>query len=176
MKSKRLQNLTELIIFAMLGAVMLILKKYMEWLPNIHPLGMFIASSTVAYRKKALIPLYTYVFLDGFLSGFAIWWIPYLYIWTVLWAMIMLLPKNMKPKAAVPVYAIVCGIHGLLFGTLYAPFQALAFKLNFQGMLAWIAAGFPFDLLHAAGDFAAGLLVVPISNALISFQKKANKS
>lgn len=175
MRNKKLQSLIELIIFAMLGAIMFVLKTAMALLPNIHPIAMFIAASTAVYRKKALIPLYTYVFLDGLYLGFSISWVPYLYIWTVLWGAVMLLPRKMKPKAAVPVYAVVCGLHGLLFGTLYAPFQALAFGLNFQGMIAWIISGLPFDALHGAGDFAAGLLVVPIASVLSSFTKKALK-
>ena len=27
--------------------------------------------------------------------GFGVWWVPYLYVWTVLWGMTMLLPKKM---------------------------------------------------------------------------------
>ena len=33
----------------------------------------------------------------------------------------MLLPKNMPRKAAAVVYPLVCALHGLAFGTLYAP-------------------------------------------------------
>ena len=87
----------EIALFGMLGAVMFASKMLMELLPNIHLLGMFIVAVTVVYRKKALYPIYIYVLLNGIVAGFATWWIPYLYIWTVLWAAVMLLPKNM-PK------------------------------------------------------------------------------
>ena len=69
----------------------------MEAIPNVHLLGMFIALYTVTFRRKALYPIYIFVFLTGILNGFATWWLPYLYVWTVLWALVMLLPKNM-PK------------------------------------------------------------------------------
>ncbi|MGN1161812.1 MAG: hypothetical protein ACI4SX_06160, partial [Candidatus Fimenecus sp.] len=95
--------------------------------------------------------------------------------WAVLWGVTMLLPKNMSKKIAVPVYAIVCALHGLLFGTLYAPAQAIMFGLNFKGMITWIIAGLPYDAIHAAGNLAAGLLIVPLSDALKMFQKKALK-
>ena len=88
----------ELTIFAMLGALMYCSKVVMEWAPNIHLLGMFTMVYTLAYRKKALIPIYVYVFLNGFFAGFNAWWIPYLYIWTVLWGVTMLLPKQMPKK------------------------------------------------------------------------------
>lgn len=174
-RKERLRKLTELIIFAMLGVIMFISKILMEALPNIHLIGMLTMVCTIVYRKKALIPIYVYVFLNGFYSGFSPWWVPYLYIWTILWGVTMLLPKNMKPKVAVPVYAITCGLHGLLFGTLYAPAQALMYGLNFDAMIAWIIAGLPFDAMHSIGDFAAGLFIVPVATALKSFDKKAGR-
>jgi len=44
------------------------------------------------------------------------------------------------------------------------------FNLGFGGMIAWIASGFWYDVLHAAGNFAAGFLVYP----LILLLKKLN--
>ena len=146
----------------MLSALLFSSKKIMEALPNIHPVGLLVMVYTLVYRKYALIPLYLYVLLDGIFAGFAPWWLPYLYIWTVLWAVTMLLPIKMPKAAAVPVYVIVCGLHGLCFGILYAPMQALLFHLNWDGMVAWIAAGLPFDLIHGIGNCVAGLLIVPL--------------
>ena len=115
----------ELVVFAMLGSVMYASKVIMEFAPNIHLLGVFTISFTVVYRKKALYPIYTYVLLNGIFSGFSAWWIPYLYIWTVLWGMAMLLPRKLPARMAPLVYMSVCAIHGFAFGTLYAPVQAL---------------------------------------------------
>ena len=67
-----------MVLFAMLAALMFCSKKVMEGLPNIHLLGMFIMTFTVVFRKKALIPIYVYVFLDGLFGGFSMWWLPYL--------------------------------------------------------------------------------------------------
>lgn len=156
----------EVTVFAMLGAIMFCSKLIMEFLPNIHLLGMLIMTYTLAFRKKALIPLYVYVLLQGVYSGFGMWWLPYLYIWTILWGITMLLPRNMKPRTARIVYPAVCCLYGLAFGTLYAPAQALLMGLNFKGMLAWIAAGFPFDLLHGIGNLASGFLILPLSGLL----------
>ena len=130
-------------------------------LPNIHPVGVLIVSLTVVFRAKALIPIYIYVFLDGIFFG-GLWWIPYLYIWAVLWLFAMLLPKNMPKGIAMPVYMVVCGLHGLLFGLLYAPYQALLFGLNFQATLTWIAMGIPFDITHAIANFVMGSLILPL--------------
>ncbi len=170
-------KLKEAVIFGMLGAVMYASKVLMDLFPNIHLIGVFIVAITVVYRKKALYPIYIFVFLTGLLGGFSMWWIPYLYIWTVLWAVAMLLPKNIPPKATPIIYAIVCSLHGFLYGVIYAPAQALMFGLDFKGMVAWIAAGLPYDLIHGVSNFISGLiLIVPIISILRIAEKTARKS
>lgn len=162
----------EMVLFAMFSAMMFISKIVMEFLPNIHLIGMFVVLLTVVYRKKALIPVYLFVLLQGIYGGFAVWWIPYLYVWTVLWAVVMLLPKNMGKTAQMIVYPIVCALHGLLFGVLYAPVQMLVFSFDFKQIVAWVAAGLPFDITHAIGNLVAGLLIYPMSVILKKLNKK----
>ena len=162
----------EMVLFAMFSAMMFISKIVMEFLPNIHLIGVFVVLLTVVYRKKALIPIYLFVLLQGIYGGFAVWWIPYLYVWTVLWAVVMLLPKNMGKTAQMIVYPIVCALHGLLFGVLYAPVQMLVFSFDFKQIVAWVAAGLPFDITHAIGNLVAGLLIYPMSVILKKLNKK----
>lgn len=166
----------ELAVFAMLGAVMYASKIIMELAPNIHLLGVFTIAYTVVYRKKALYPIYTYVLLNGIFSGFAAWWIPYLYLWTILWGAVMLLPKNMPKKIRPIVYMVVCAAHGFLFGTLYAPAQAILFGMSFQGMIAWIIAGLPWDFIHGVSNFFCGLLIVPLISILRLAENSMEKS
>ena len=156
----------EITIFAMLGAVMYASKLLMEVAPNIHLLGVFTIAFTVVYRKKALYPIYIYVILNGIFSGFAAWWVPYLYVWTVLWAVVMLLPEHLPKKLRPLIYMTICAAHGFLFGTLYAPAQAILFGMSFHGMVSWIIAGLPFDLIHGVSNFFCGLLIVPVISAL----------
>ena len=156
----------EIALFGMLGALMYVSKIIMEIAPNIHLIGVFTAAFTVVYRKKALYPIYTYVILNGIFCGFATWWIPYLYIWTVLWGMVMLLPKEMPKKIQPFVYMAVCAVHGFLFGTLYAPAQALLYGLSFEGMVSWIIAGLPWDIMHGVSNFFCGMLIMPIAGIL----------
>jgi len=167
-------NVKEIALFAVLGTLMYIADIAFEALPNIHLVGVLIVAITAVYRAKALFPIYVYVFLNGLLSGFSTWWVPYLYVWTVLWGFTMLLPRQM-PKGVRPVvYCLVCGFHGILFGTLYAPCQALFFGLDFKGTLAWIVAGLPFDAVHAAGNLLCGVLICPIIMALKRAEKFTN--
>ena len=157
-------------VFAMLGTLMFLSKILMEVLPNIHLLGMFTMIFTIVYRKKALIPLYIYVLINGLYGGFTMWWVPYLYVWTILWGITMLLPKNMPKKIACIVYPVVCGLHGIAFGALYAPAQALMFGFDFKQTIAWIIAGLPFDALHGVGNLLAGMLILPLSELLKKIQ------
>lgn len=164
-------NIKETAVFAMLGTLMYASKVLMQALPNIHLLGMLIMTITLVYRAKALYPIYIYVFLEGLMGGFSTWWIPYLYVWTVLWGVTMLLPKNMPNKVKPIVYIIVCALHGFLFGVLYAPVQALVFGLDFKGMIAWIAAGFTFDVIHGISNLLCGTLICPLVSLLKRIEK-----
>ena len=78
-------------------------KLALEFLPNVHMLAVLVTAYTVVFRAKALYPIYIYVLIQGIYAGFSLWWIPYTYLWTLLWAAVMLLPKDMPPRKAVPV-------------------------------------------------------------------------
>ena len=170
MKNGKL-SIREMTVFAMLGALMYASKMIMEVAPNVHLLGVFTIAFTVVYRKKALYPIYTYVLLNGIFCGFATWWIPYLYLWTVLWGATMLLPKNIPAKVRPFVYMALCAAHGFLFGTLYAPAQALLYGLSFEKMIAWILAGLPWDFVHGVSNFFCGILIVPIVKILTFLER-----
>ena len=161
--------LRELILFPMLGTIIFLSDILMEGLPNIHGVAMFIALFTLVYRAKALIPLYVYVFLNGLFYGFAMWWIPYLYIWTILWALVMLIPKKAPDTVKYILCFIFCSLHGMAFGTLYAPLQALMFGLSFKGMLTWITFGLPYDAIHMCGNFAMSFLIKPLHKVFKKF-------
>ncbi len=160
----------EMAVFSMLGAIMYVSKLLMDFLPNIHLLGTLVIAFTVVYGKKALYPIYVFVLITGMLNGFATWWLPYLYIWTVLWGAVMLVPKR-HPL----IYMLLGAAHGFLYGILYAPVQALVFGLNFEKTLAWIATGLPWDFTHGVSNFFCALLVVPIVKILYLAEKYSEK-
>ena len=159
-------------LFAMFGALMACSRVIMAVLPNIHLLGMLTMVLTLTFGCRALIPIYIYVLLDGLFLGFNVWWIPYLYIWTVLWAITMILPKKMPKWLSCVVYPVVCSLHGFAFGLLYAPAYALFFNLNFSETLIWLGAGVVFDITHGISNFAVGLLIVPFTELLRKLTKK----
>ena len=99
---KALLTVFDIVIFGMLGALMMVSDLVMNIVPNVHLVGVMIVVLTVVYRWKALFPIYVYVVLIGFAEGFGMWWLPYLYVWTVLWGIVMLLPRKM-PRWLAPI-------------------------------------------------------------------------
>lgn len=163
----------EIAKFGMFGAIIYAQKAVLAGLPNIHLSAVIIIALTVVYRAKALYPTYVYVLLEGLFGGFTNLWVPYLYVWAILWGITMLLPEDLpNRKYGAIVYMIVCSLHGFLYGTLFAPAEALMLGLNFKGMIAWIAAGLSFDAIHGASNFCLGILIIPIIKLLRRLETK----
>ena len=165
-------KLKEITLFALLGTIMFVSKVLMEFLPNIHSLGVLIALYTALFGVKAIYPIIVYVLLNGVYAGFALWWLPYIYIWDFLWAALLLVKKSVGLKKQIILYTGITTLHGLLFGVLYAPMQALMFGFNFKQTVAWVIAGFSFDLFHAAGNLILCLIILPFITPI----KKAFKN
>ena len=145
---------------------MFVSKLVMEFLPNIHLLGTLTIAFTIVYRKKALYPIFIFIMIMGLFYGFSFWWVPHIYLWAILWGITMLIPQKLPTKFQPIIYMTVCALHGFLYGTMYAPMQALMFGLDFEGMIAWIVAGLPWDFTHGVSNFVCGMLIIPIATLL----------
>lgn len=165
-------KILDLVIFSMLGCILFMSKIITEPLPNIHPVTMLIAVYTLVYRTRALIPICVYIAVSGVFYGFATWWLPYLYIWFIAWAFFMIIPKNASLKVKGIWTSILCALHGLIYGVLYAPAQAFLFGLDFDGMIAWIIAGIPFDIIHACGNAIISVLAIPLYKTILRLEEK----
>ena len=122
------------------------------------------------------MPIIVYISLQAlFFPG--LWLVPYCYIFPLCYLVTLLLPRDMSRVKAQICYTAVCTLFGLLFGTLYAPWQALIFFKSFElhKILAWIASGFPYDVVHAIGNFAASFLIIPLVKLLLKIEKSATK-
>jgi energy-coupling factor transport system substrate-specific component len=159
----------------MLGAIIHASQFAMQAVPGVQLMGLFIAAFTLTYRVRALIPIYVWIILHGAFYGF-IWMMPYLYVWLFPWGLFMLAGKIKLPKKVLaPIYMVLCALGGLSFGTLYAPFWALWTGLSFNGMVAWIAAGFPVDIGYAISNFAFGTLIIPLSELLKKLDRQSGR-
>ena len=177
----RSTKLADIVLFTMFGVIMFVSDIGLEFLPNIHGVALSITVITLVYRWKAIYSILVYVILTAISSliltgGYIVfWWIPYIYIFPILWLLVMLIPKRAPLKFKAGLSAVFCGFHGLIFGTLYAPYQALVFGLSFPGMIAWIIAGLPADVIHMCGNIAMATLVTPLYKALTKLENNRIK-
>ena len=161
----------------MAGYMVMLVSSALNYEPNELTTPIAVKLVYASYAVGGLLMLLfcvfcVYVVVNGLYAGFSAWWVPYLYIWTVLWAVVMLIPRRLPKKLLAVIYAAVCCLHGLAFGILYAPVQALMYGFDLEQALAWIAAGFTFDILHGVGNLAAGLLIMPLSELLLKLVRK----
>lgn len=162
------RKIRDMVVFALLAATMMTTQIALFSLPGIQFNGLIIAAITLAYRKRALIPIYVYVMLYCLHFGFNWLNFAYFYIWLPLWGMFMLAGKlKIKADEKAPVYMLLCGLYGLSFGLLYAPVNAMIFGLDFHRAMLWVKAGFFFaDVPHGITNFVLGIGIFPLSELL----------
>ena len=167
-RRRSLLRLIMLLVCTMLGVILYISDIMMEFLPNIHLVGALIVVYTVVYRWYALIPIYIYAFLNGLFAGFGPWWVGYLYIWTILWGAIMLIPRGLGKKARLFLYVAICALHGFAFGFLYLPVQAIFFSSSPTYLMIWWSTGFvTADIYQGTANLIFGILLIyPLSHIL----------
>lgn len=136
-----------------LGAILVIGQVGMSFLPNIEPVSTLIILYTLTYKKQVFPIIYTFVLLEGIIFGFGIWWVSYLYIWSIL-ALVVLALKKMDSAV---LWAVVSGFFGLSFGALCAlPYLVSG---GLYAAFAYWSSGIVFDILHCAGNFVLTLVL-----------------
>lgn len=158
----------QVVLCALLAALMMALKTVMAFLPNIEPVSLLIMAYALAFGRQVFYIVFTYVFLEGLVFGFGLWWASYLYIWP-LWAGAVLLLGRGKERGPL-FWAAASGAFGLSFGALCAlPYLAGGPWAAFS---YWVA-GIPFDLLHCGGNFFLALVLErPLIQALALARNK----
>ena len=141
----------DIVICALLAALLLVLQVALGFLPNIEVVSLLIIIYTLTLQKRTLWIIYVFALLEGLVYGFGIWWWNYLYVWTVLYAVTRVFRKN----TSAIFWALLAGIYGLAFGFLCS----LVYLTGGPGAMFanWIS-GIPFDLAHGAGNFVIVLI------------------
>ena len=110
--------------------------------------------------------IYLFALLEGITYGFGIWWFMYLYVWTILWAIVMLLGR--QPRSSL-FWAIIAAFFGLFFGLL------CSFPYLVTGGIAmafsWWITGIPFDISHCVFNFLIVLVLFRPLDRLFSYLK-----
>ena len=151
----------EVALFGILGGLMFGAKTAMMALPNIEPVSLLVMLLAVTFGKKALFPIYVYVFLELSIHGVGLWTLSYLYVWLILAGLAWLFRSMTAPLG----WAVLAGGFGLFFGALCTPVCLVTGGPAFA--LSWWLSGIPFDLLHCGGNFFMALfLFVPLRRLL----------
>ena len=146
-------SLKELITLTMLGSFLVLGKWVMQGLPNIEPVTLLLLLLAERYRFKALLPVYAFVLVEGFLYGIHMWFIAYLYVWTI-WVLLVIALRRFSHFLF---WAVAAAVYGLLFGALCSiPYFVTA---GIGGGIAYLVAGLSFDITHCIGNFAMVLLL-----------------
>lgn len=137
----------ELVLLSVLAAILLISQVSLAALPNVELVSLLVIIYTRYLKKRVFIIIYVFALLEAVLYGPGMWTVNYLYVWTVLAAVTMLLGKQDSPL----VWGAVSGLFGLLFGLLCSlPYFAAGGAA--AGVGYWLS-GIPFDLLHCVSNF-----------------------
>lgn len=144
-------KLREMVLLALIGAMMMATQVALAALPNIHLVAVFVILAALLFGWKSLFSVYIFVILEGLIYGFSMWFINYLYVWTVLAVIAVLFRQNRSRWF----WSAMAGIFGLLFGALCAiPYF---FVGGWAAAFSYWVAGIPFDLIHC------------VSNAVLTF-------
>lgn len=142
-----------IVTMGILAAVLFAGKLAMSFLPNIEPVTTLIILYTLTYKKQVFPIVYTYVLLEGIVFGFGIWWVSYLYIWSVLVLVVLLFQKLDHAL----LWAVISGAFGLSFGALCAiPYLVSGGP---GAAFTYWTSGIPYDILHCAGNFVLTLVL-----------------
>ena len=154
-------NLRQLAALAVFAALMVTLQVAMAQLPNIEPVTLLVILATVFMGPRSLLAVFAFVFVEGLIYGFHIWWINYLYVWPLLVLIVWALRRWSHPL----LWAVVAGFFGLLFGTLCSiPYFITG---GWGAGIGYIIQGIPFDLTHCISNIAiVALLFYPLEKVL----------
>ena len=172
MKSRKKVKLTilETVLFGVLGALTFALQVVMGPLPNIEPVSLLVMLFAVTFGWKSLYAVYTFVVMEILFYGISLWNVYYLYVWTILALVAILMKKQTHPLA----WALISGTFGLLFGALCALVDVFIGGFSYA-IAKWIS-GIPFDLLHCGGNFVIALvLFVPMRTLLDRLYKRIKR-
>ena len=169
-KQKVTLTILETVLFGVLGALTFALQVVMGPLPNIEPVSLLVMLFAVTFGWKSLYAVYTFVVMEILFYGISLWNVYYLYVWTILALVAILMKKQTHPLA----WALISGAFGLLFGALCAIVDVFIGGFSYA-IAKWIS-GIPFDLLHGGGNFVIALILfVPLRELMAKLYKQVKR-
>jgi energy-coupling factor transport system substrate-specific component len=146
-------RIKDIVIIGMMSAIMIAVQVVLGFLPNIELVSLLIILYTLIFGRRTVYIIYVFVVVEGIIYGFGLWWFNYLYVWTVLFLIVLLLRKARSPF----LWAAVSGSFGLGFGALCSIPYFITGGIP-SGFAYW-TSGIPFDIIHGIGNFAVALVL-----------------
>lgn len=147
-----------------LSALLIIGQVALGFLPNIEVVTLLIICYTLVFGRKVFFLIYIFVLVEGLIYGFGLWWINYLYVWSIQ-AVITLLFRKQK---SVLFWSILSGFYGITFGAMCAlPYFVIGGP---QAAFAYWISGLAYDIPHCIGNV---VLCLVLFKPALSILKKA---
>ena len=154
-------SIKDITLIAVCSVILVTAQVALRFLPNIELVSFFILLYTKHFKKKTLYIIYIFVFAEGLIYGFGLWWVMYTYVWAILYFICRIF-RDIENSFTL---AIILAIYGLLFGVLCSFVYFVT--LGPGGAVSWIISGFPFDLMHCFGNFVTTLILFkPLDNIM----------
>jgi energy-coupling factor transport system substrate-specific component len=160
-------RIKDIALIGMMSAILIAVQVALGFLPNVELVSLLIILYTLTFGRKAAYIIYVFVALEGIIYGIGLWWINYLYVWTVLFIITMLFRKVHSTL----IWSAISGLFGLSFGALCSIPYFIAGGIP-SGLAYWVA-GIPFDITHGIANFVVSLvLFYPLHNLLENINKR----
>ncbi len=146
MKSRWLRELCSL---ALCTALIVVVKKVLEAIPNVEGVTFLIILFTLFFGWKTVFPVIIYIFEEGLYWGFGFWFPFYCIVWPLLVVLVLLFKKLLKDNALG--WAVFSGLFVLVFDGVYAltMFPMGGWKI----VWATIVSGVGFGVVHMVSNF-----------------------
>jgi len=150
---QNLLSVRDIVIIGMMTACLVSVQVGLSFLPNVELVTLLILVFTLVFGWRALFVVFAFIFVEGLIYGFGLWWFSYLYTWPILYAIVMTFNK----VRSLFFWAIVSCLFGLGFGALSA-IQTVVISGFKAGVAYWIS-GIPFDIVHGISNFILTLIL-----------------
>lgn len=160
-------KIRDIIIIAMMSAILYGVQIVLAFLPNLELVSLLVMVYTLVFGYKVFFIIYIFAAIEGLTYGFGTWWISYLYVWSIL-AITVLLLRRIESAY---IWAFISGLFGLLFGFLCA--LTFLFIGGPQMVFSYWISGITFDITHCIANFFIALVLFnPIRHILTKLYRK----
>lgn len=138
----------------MLSAILYISKVALEFVPNVELVTMLTIIYALVFGAETYLVVTVFNMFELVQWGFGTWWFSYLYVWSLLCLITLLLKRLIKEEFLV--WSVVSGCFGLIFGALFAVFYL---PMDPHYALSYWISGLPWDVAHSISNFIVMLIL-----------------